>query len=80
MNTVSDTFVVQFEFGADWATEKNSNFAEVWDGPVMVANLIRTGDEWVINDVESGYDFHNAPESFATVAEFVAFIHEELNA
>lgn len=80
MHTVSDTFTVQFEFGADWATESNSNFAEVWDGPVMVANLIRTADEWVINDIESGYDFHNAPESFATVDDFVGYLHAELNA
>lgn len=80
MHTVSDIFTVQFEFGADWATEKNSNFAEVWDGPVMVANLFRTGDEWVVNDIELGYDFHNAPESFATVDDFVGYLHAELNA
>lgn len=77
---VSDTFTIQFEFGAEWASEKNANFAEVWDGPVMVANLIRTGEEWIVNDIESGYDFHNTPESFATVDDFVGYLHEELNA
>lgn len=80
LETVNDTFNVLFEFGAEWASEKNANFAEVWDGPIMVANLIRTGEEWVINDIESGYDFPNAPEGFETVDDFVGYLHAELNA
>ncbi len=80
MVITTDPFTVQFDFGKDGVAEDTANFAEVWDGPVMVANLFRTGDEWVVNDIESGYDFHNAPESFATVDDFVGYLHAELNA
>lgn len=79
--TVSDTFTTQYDFGIEGATEETARFAEVWDGPIMVANLIRKGDEWLVDHVDTDYvEPHHIADSYNTVAEFVAFIHEELNA
>lgn len=79
--TVSDTFTTQYNFGVEGVTEANAQFAEVWDGPIMVAMLLRKGDEWIVNHVDTDYvEPHHMADGYATVGEFVAFIHEELNA
>lgn len=78
---VSDTFTIQYDFGIEGVTEANARFAEVWDGPIKVADLFRVGDEWNIEHVDTDYvEPHHMADSYATVGEFVAFLHEELNA
>lgn len=79
MHTVSDTFTIQYDFGIEGATEETARFAEVWDGPIQVANLIRKGDDWLVDHVDTDYvEPHHIAESYSTVAEFVTFIHAEL--
>ena len=80
--TVSDTFTIQYDFGIEEATEETARFAEVWDGPIIIATLMRKGgDEWLIDHVDTDYvESDHIADDYATVAEFVAFIHEELNA
>lgn len=82
METAIDPFNIQYDFGIDGATEEAARFAEVWDGPVIIATLMRRdGDDWLVDHVDTDYvEPDHMADTYNTVAEFVTFIHEELNA
>jgi len=81
METAIDPFNVQFDFGTEGVTEDNARYAEVWDGPIQVAILMRVDDEWVPEHVDTDYvEPHHMSDSYSTVGEFISFVHLELDA
>ena len=74
-----ETFGIQYEMGQPGVSEDNARFAQIWDGPVLVASLIRSGDRWIVDNIDPDYvgvDF-NAGE-LETVSEVVKMIDQAL--
>lgn len=78
MTIAIDPFNIQFDFGVAGATEENARYAEVWDGPIQVASLMRIGDEWVIDHFDTDYaELSDAPNGWETVEAFVNFLNTD---
>lgn len=81
MNTIDDTFTIQFDFGRPDAEESNSRFAEIWDGPIRVATLLRRDDVWIVDDVDTDYvEPNHIDHEHDSVFDVVRIIHEGLDA
>lgn len=77
MTVAIDPFNIQFDFGVEGATEDTARYAEVWDGPIQVAILMRIGDEWVVDHFDTDYaELHGTPNGWETVVSFVNFLNE----
>ena len=81
-STVFEAFTIEFDFGLNGATEENARFAEVWDGPVIIATLMRKGgDMWTVDHVDTDYvEPHHMEDAYPTIGEFIAFLDSEVNA
>lgn len=82
MNTIDDTFTVQFDFGRVDAEEESSRFAEIWDGPILVSTLLRgAGDKWIVDHVDTDYvEPNHIDHEHESVFDVVRIIHEGLDA
>jgi len=74
-----EAFGVQYEMGQPGVGESNARFAQIWDGPIQVASLIRSGDDWIVADADSDYvDPDSVDGEWDSITEIVKAIESAL--